>query len=58
MERALSLFTPFYHPPEPSTPQSPEDDAAQEIAALRAENERLRQELELKQAAAAKSETI
>ena len=58
MERALSLFTPFYHPPEPSSPASPEDDAAQEIAALRAENERLRQELEIKRPVTPRSEKI
>jgi polyhydroxyalkanoate synthesis repressor PhaR len=43
MERAFSLFTPFYRPSE----QGSSSEAAQsEIEALRAENERLRQELE------------
>jgi polyhydroxyalkanoate synthesis repressor PhaR len=43
MERALSLFSPFYRPGEGGggTPQ----EAAAEIAALRAEVERLRREL-------------
>src|SRR5947209_17284851 len=50
MERALSLFTPFYHPTGegnreegglPSTPVT----AGQEIAALQAEVERLRKQL-------------
>jgi len=43
MERALSLFTPFYRPPEgpPATP----DEAAEEIAALRAEVESLKRQL-------------
>jgi polyhydroxyalkanoate synthesis repressor PhaR len=43
MERAFSMFTPFYRAPE----QSNSSDASQsEIEALRAENERLRNELE------------
>ena len=40
MERALSLFSPFYRPETADTSQ------AQEIAALRAEVENLRQQLE------------
>ena len=41
MERALSLFTPFYRGPETG-----ESSQAQEIATLRAEVESLRQQLE------------
>lgn len=41
MERAMSLFTPFYRPTEPASG----DPRADEIAALRAELERLRTEL-------------
>ena len=43
MERAFSLFTPFYRPTEPARPP---EAATSEIEALRAENERLRKELE------------
>jgi len=43
MERAFSMFTPFYRAPE----QSNSSDASQsEIEALRVENEQLRKELE------------
>ena len=49
MERAFSLFTPFYRPPDAS---SQDDTHAEEIAALRAEVETLRRELE-----AAKAQT-
>lgn len=49
MERAFSLFTPFQRSSESGTPGA-EDAATQEIAALKAEIERLRKEL-----AAAKS---
>ncbi len=55
MERALSLFTPFYRPPETAqtgqgttsqgTEARPESVESEEIAALRSENERLRREL-------------
>lgn len=46
MERAFSLFSPFYRPQGDQTGTRPqEDDSAQEIAALRAEVHRLRQEL-------------
>ncbi len=49
MERALSLFTPLYRPPDAATAglaTSPEpSEAAEEIAALRAEVERLKQQL-------------
>jgi polyhydroxyalkanoate synthesis regulator protein len=43
MERAFSMFTPFYRGNE--TPPSQPDAASQEIANLRAEVERLRREL-------------
>ncbi len=55
MERAFSLFTPFYKGPEPGDAgQIPERSAAQteEIAALRAEVESLRRELQNAKAAA------
>jgi polyhydroxyalkanoate synthesis regulator protein len=51
MERALSLFTPFYRPGDPipgsegAAPQGIGFDPTQEVAALRAEIEVLRQEL-------------
>jgi len=41
IERALTLFTPFYRPPESSADRS----AADEITALRAEVETLKQQL-------------
>ena len=46
MERALSLFTPFYRPTGegPDIPP-PAEPSADEVAALRAEVEHLRQEL-------------
>lgn len=44
MERAMSLFSPFYRPNEPASANAP-DPRAEEIAALRAELERLRMEL-------------
>jgi polyhydroxyalkanoate synthesis regulator protein len=43
MERAFSLFTPFYRGAEPANPS---DEPGSEIEALRSEIERLRQELE------------
>jgi polyhydroxyalkanoate synthesis repressor PhaR len=43
MERAFSMFSPFYRASDPSLTS---EAAQSEIAALRAENERLRQELE------------
>jgi polyhydroxyalkanoate synthesis repressor PhaR len=43
MERAFSMFTPFYRPTDHAHPS---DAAQSEIEALRAENERLRKELE------------
>src|SRR3954454_20926159 len=43
MERAFSMFTPFYRPSESSLPS---EAAQSEIEALRAENEQLRKELE------------
>jgi polyhydroxyalkanoate synthesis regulator protein len=52
MERALSLFTPFYRPgdPMPGTESSPGQstvfDPTQDVAALRAEIEVLRHQLE------------
>ena len=46
MERAFSLFTPFYRGTEGSDPAQPAGDPrAQEIAQLRAELEALRQQL-------------
>ncbi|MGE4049120.1 MAG: polyhydroxyalkanoate synthesis repressor PhaR [Acetobacteraceae bacterium] len=44
MERAFSLFTPFRRPESGEAPPAP-DAAMQEIAALRAEVERLKKEL-------------
>ena len=44
MERAFSLFTPFYRGVEPTNPS---DEHGSEIEALRLEIERLRQELEI-----------
>ena len=44
MERAMSMFTPFYRPTEPTAANAP-DPRADEIASLRAELERLRTEL-------------
>ena len=43
MERAFSMFTPFYRPSESSLPS---EAVQSEIEALRAENEQLRKELE------------
>ncbi len=45
MERALSLFTPFYRGAEAADASQPKDNQAQEIAALRAEVESLRRQL-------------
>ena len=51
MERAFSLFTPFYRPTGEMPAGRPSgDDTAEEVASLRAEVEHLREEL-----AAAKS---
>ena len=44
MERAFSMFTPFYRGTEPSNPSDPH---ASEVEALRTEIERLRKELEI-----------
>ena len=44
MERAMSLFTPFYRPTDPTAAVAP-DPRADEIASLKAELERLRTEL-------------
>jgi polyhydroxyalkanoate synthesis regulator protein len=43
MERAFSMFTPFYRGTEPTTPSNAHES---EIEALRREIERLRHELE------------
>ncbi len=51
MERAFSLFSPFYRGTEAAEAPPPGGDASQEIAALRAEVESLRRQL------AAKNET-
>jgi polyhydroxyalkanoate synthesis repressor PhaR len=58
MERALSLFSPFYRPTEPQA-QAPSPNAAdEEIAALRAEVESLKRQLAAqKPARAAKGQT-
>jgi polyhydroxyalkanoate synthesis repressor PhaR len=45
MERAFSMFTPFYRPGEGPAANQPSDTGAQEVAALREEVERLRREL-------------
>ena len=48
MERAFSLFTPFYRPtdaPPPGPPPGPEDATAEELATLRAEVQNLKQQL-------------
>ena len=52
MERALSLFSPFYRPtdapppgPPPGPPMGPEDATAEELATLRAEVQNLKQQL-------------
>jgi hypothetical protein len=46
MERAFSLFSPFYRPGDPPpSPGSPESSLTQEIAQLRAEVESLRRQL-------------
>jgi polyhydroxyalkanoate synthesis regulator protein len=54
MERAFSLFTPFYRAGEGggTNPPPPEDRSAQEIAALREEVEKLRRQLEAAKGAA------
>ena len=46
LDRALSLFTPFYHRPAHGEGPAEEGAAAEEIAALRAEVQALRRELE------------
>jgi polyhydroxyalkanoate synthesis repressor PhaR len=67
MERAMSLWTPFYRPPSTSEPTSPgaapssEADVAsqQEVAALRAEVEGLRHQLaEIRRSAPPKPPTV
>lgn len=63
MERALSLFTPFYRPSEatsqpssaPETPP-PSSETAAEIAALRAEVEHLKRQLAARRPAKVKDE--
>ncbi len=45
MERAFSMFTPFYRQGEGSASGPPPDSASQEVASLRDEVERLRREL-------------
>jgi polyhydroxyalkanoate synthesis repressor PhaR len=44
MERAMSLFTPFYRPPESDAPPGP-SAAEEEVAELRAEVDRLKRQL-------------
>jgi polyhydroxyalkanoate synthesis regulator protein len=56
MERAFSLFSPFYRGSEGSGGNPPNDAQAQEIAMLRVEVERLRQELEAARAQGTKME--
>lgn len=46
MERAFSLFSPFYKPGDPEGGPPPAPAAMQELEALRRENDRLRRELE------------
>ena len=56
MERAFSLFTPFYRSaPAGEASPAPADSSASEIAALRAEVESLRSELAAAKAAGAKA---
>jgi polyhydroxyalkanoate synthesis repressor PhaR len=45
MERAFSMFTPFYRPGDTAGSSPPPDSTAQEVTALREEVERLRREL-------------
>jgi len=45
MERAFSMFTPFYRPGESGSSNPAPDTTPQEIALLRDEVERLRREL-------------
>jgi polyhydroxyalkanoate synthesis repressor PhaR len=45
MERAMTLFTPFYRDGEGKTDATPVDDAQEEILSLRAEVERLQAQL-------------
>jgi polyhydroxyalkanoate synthesis regulator protein len=52
MERAFSMFTPFYRPGETaSSSPAPQDAAQREIAGLRDEIEQLRRELAAAKAA-------
>jgi polyhydroxyalkanoate synthesis repressor PhaR len=57
MERAFSLFSPFYRGSEAGGGNPPNDAQAQEIAMLRVEVERLRQELEAARAQGTKTES-
>jgi polyhydroxyalkanoate synthesis repressor PhaR len=50
MERAFSMFTPFYRPGEAPTAGPGYEASAQEVAALREEVERLRRELAISKA--------
>jgi polyhydroxyalkanoate synthesis repressor PhaR len=45
MERAFSMFTPFYRPGDAGSPNQASDATSEELAALREEVERLRREL-------------
>jgi polyhydroxyalkanoate synthesis repressor PhaR len=45
MERAMTLFTPFYREGEPKAPPGPAQEYQEEILSLRAEVERLQQQL-------------
>jgi len=57
IERAMSLFSPFYHPPDGSAPR-PATTMQEELSALRDEVDSLRRQLaEAQQAAAGKTAT-
>jgi polyhydroxyalkanoate synthesis repressor PhaR len=56
MERAMTMFTPFYRDGETKAGEAPADDAQEEILSLRAEVERLQQQLAMLRAKPKKAE--
>jgi len=56
MERAMTMFTPFYRDGETKAGEAPTDDAQEEILSLRAEVERLQQQLAMLRAKPKKAE--